>query len=113
MRLGRGLKLLVAVQVILLIVLCFLLAKDASKKNFSIPGPQGIPGIPGISLQGPKGEPGLQGVQGIQGEQGPPGRPEETRCVQLDDGRARHDKRYQGDTQWQVDYYLPVGSQCG
>lgn len=152
MQLGRGFKLLVAVQVILLIVLCFLVAKDASSKNFSIPGPQGVPGPQGISLQGPtglqgvtglqgptgptgpqgpigvQGQPGVvgpqgpvgetgpqgpQGDQGIQGEQGPPGRLEETRCVQLDDGRARHDKRYQGDTQWQIDYYLPVGSQCG
>lgn len=149
MRLGRGFKLLVAVQVLLLIALCFLLAKDASKKNFSIPGPQGIPGL--IGLQGPKGDTGLQGIQGvqgiqgpigqsgpqgltgvqgqpgpigpqgptgpqgpqgIQGEQGPPGRLEETRCVQ-DGVRARHDKRYQGDTQWQIDYYLPPGSECG
>lgn len=154
MQLGRGFKLLVAVQVILLVVLCFLLAKDASSKNLSIPGPQGTPGLPGISLQGSQGIQGVQGVQGmqgvqgavgqsgpqglagaqgqpgptgpqgvtgaqgpqgeqgVQGEQGPPGRLEETRCVQ-DGVRARHDKRYQGDAQWQVDYYLPPGSECG
>jgi hypothetical protein len=73
-------------------------------------GPQGVQGLRGFT--GATGLQGSQGEQGVQGEQGPPGREQETRCVELDDGRVRHDKRYSDDPSWQVDFYLPVGSSC-
>lgn len=82
------------------------------KGDTGVQGVQGLTGATGpVGPQGIQGEQGPQGEQGIQGEQGPPGRLLETRCVQ-DGARARHDKRYEGDTLWQVDYYSEIGSQC-
>lgn len=93
----------------------------------TIQGPQGVSGLQGVKgdagsngAQGATGPQGIQGVQGetgLQGEQGPagdpgqPGRTREQRCTQ--NGLSpREEYRYEGELNWQVDYYLPEGSVC-
>ena len=128
---------------LILILIFLVVKQNRQENYISVLGPQGAQGpqgkrgpqgnrgytpvkgvdyFDGVSIVGPKGNTGKQGntgktgatgPQGVQGLQGPAGPLLETRCVQLIDGRIRHDKRYSGDSQWQVDFYLPIGSSCG
>lgn len=97
---------------------------EGSSGNQGMPGLQGVAGSQGntgatgaTGMTGPAGSEGSTGAQGVQGDTGSPGDPgqpgrlREQRCVQ-NDLTPRLDYRYEGDTVWQPDYYLPTGSTC-